>query len=456
MPVIRQQSESDAAGLRVVNTQLRRKVRSRDFTTKGGKYSNRFGVPVEATRTLRTMQPTVSPWAWVSSWDRRARTRAAGEFARPRDRAAARQRDHDKYAFYGLRKDSRHFIRLDPLAKGLLLNRQWVPTSAPVTWRVERAHHTEPWAVPGIKSIQSYRPFEPVPIVVPGDVRAAGPGAAGAPRPAPPGPHGWAHGARGWAAGAVVLALLVLLVRAAENCLHKKLFKAIYAHTNAGAAELQQNDGRPGHYRLQGVRRQESDEWSTPNVMATSLQLQHRDFDVGSLDNLDDMEDLPPLSHSDMPPPYSECARPAASASKLVREEPPPPYSACYVAYTGPKDAEPQVHIRRQTQNVLANRPHSSTDIDNAQNNLIENGLRSEPGTIDGGDVSEDVTPETRTELVFDNGRIVERLSSDSNETGAASNDNEEEQSTRHGKDRVVYVDETAAETSSPGRALLV
>ncbi|KAJ8708526.1 hypothetical protein PYW07_010651 [Mythimna separata] len=408
------------------------------------------------------MQPTVSPWAWVSSWDRRARTRAAGEFARSRDRAGARARDHDKYAFYGLRKDSRHFIRLDPLAKGLLLNHKWVPTSVPVTWRVERAHHTEPWAVPGIKvyyhqSIQSYRPYEPVPIVLPGEAGAPGPlPGAGAQHNAGTLSHAWSSGARGWAAGAVVLALLVLLVRAAENCLHKKLFKAIYAHTNAGAAELSQNEIRPGHYRLQGVRRQESDEWSTPNVMATSLQLQHRDFDTASIDNLDDIEDLPPLGRADMPPPYSEVARPGAPApaadpAKRTGEEPPPPYSACYVAYSSPKGADPQVHIRRLDDQP--DPPHSSTDIDNAQNNLIENGLTSEAATTTTVDVATDI----RTELVFDNGRVVERLNyNDDNEAGAASDDNAQEQSTRHGTDRVVYVDETAAENNTTDRALIV
>lgn len=72
-------------------------------------------------------------------------------------------------------------------------------------------------------------------IVLPGK-EATGPvvplGAAGSPRTMGPIAHSWSHGARGWAAGAVLLALLVLLVRAAENCLHKKLFRTIYAHTS--------------------------------------------------------------------------------------------------------------------------------------------------------------------------------------------------------------------------------
>lgn len=79
------------------------------------------------------------------------------------------------------------------------------------------------------QSIQSYRPYEPVPIALPGEV--AGPPGPTPPRSLGPGAHSWSYGARGWAAGAVILALLVLLVRAAENCLHKKLFRAIYAHT---------------------------------------------------------------------------------------------------------------------------------------------------------------------------------------------------------------------------------
>ncbi|XP_022837548.1 uncharacterized protein LOC111364755 isoform X2 [Spodoptera litura] len=92
------------------------------------------------------MQPTVSPWAWVSSLDRRARTRAAAEHARPH------YREHDKFAFYGLRKDTRHFIRLDPLPKGLLLPRQWAaPTAPPITWRVDRFHDVDTWEISNMK-----------------------------------------------------------------------------------------------------------------------------------------------------------------------------------------------------------------------------------------------------------------------------------------------------------------
>lgn len=188
-----------------------------------------------------------------------------------------------------------------------------------------------------------------------------------------------------------------------------------------------------------------------------TVQLQHRDFDASSIDHLAATEDLPPLP-GDRPPPYSECGR--APNHKFVREEPPPPYSACYVTYTNPKHADPQVHIRRL--NSLDERAHSSTDMDNAQNNLIENGLRSESVTVGtSSDDSEDAQG-MRTELVFDNGRVVERTSLDLNSNndgaGAASNDNAEQLSTRQGdiKDRVVYVDETAAENALPDRALLV
>ncbi|XP_063897124.1 uncharacterized protein LOC110380664 isoform X1 [Helicoverpa armigera] len=344
------------------------------------------------------MQGTVPPWAWVSPWERRARTRAAGE--------RARRRDPDKYAFYGLRKDTRHFIRLDPLAKGLLLNRQWGATGAPVTWRVDRFHDTDPWAaadikvqmkhiapaplypVQSIQNIQSFRPYEPVSLVG----GAGSTGSAGSATAAGSAAHGWSHAARGWAAGAVLLALLVIIVRAAENCLHKKLFKAIYMHTNVGAGEMQQ-DVLQGHYRLQGVRRQESDEWTTPNVMATSLQQHEYEARLSA-----PAQDV----CCDLPPPYSECA--------AKRDEPPPPYSACYVTYTAP--------------------PASDTRHDTG-----------------------DAAP--RTQLVFDNGRIVERLSAVSSDSDAAAASAAPHSSRPELKDRVVYVDETA-DTAPPDRALLV
>ncbi|XP_063897125.1 uncharacterized protein LOC110380664 isoform X3 [Helicoverpa armigera] len=324
------------------------------------------------------MQGTVPPWAWVSPWERRARTRAAGE--------RARRRDPDKYAFYGLRKDTRHFIRLDPLAKGLLLNRQWGATGAPVTWRVDRFHDTDPWAaadikvqmkhiapaplypVQSIQNIQSFRPYEPVSLVG----GAGSTGSAGSATAAGSAAHGWSHAARGWAAGAVLLALLVIIVRAAENCLHKKLFKAIYMHT---------------------MRRQESDEWTTPNVMATSLQQHEYEARLSA-----PAQDV----CCDLPPPYSECA--------AKRDEPPPPYSACYVTYTAP--------------------PASDTRHDTG-----------------------DAAP--RTQLVFDNGRIVERLSAVSSDSDAAAASAAPHSSRPELKDRVVYVDETA-DTAPPDRALLV
>lgn len=175
------------------------------------------------------------------------------------------------------------------------------------------------------------------------------------------------------------------------------------------------------------------------------MQLQlYRDYDAGSIPRLDDIE----APRTDLPPPYSLCARPG----KLTSEEPPPPYSACYVAYTNPKDADPQVRHDTIRQNVLDERQCASTDIDNAQNDLIENGLRAESVTT-----AEDTEDAERTELVFDNGRIVERPSSDISDTGVASNDSVEE-NTRHAHfvDKVVYIDETASESSTPDRALRV
>lgn len=99
--------------------------------------------------------------------------------------------------------------------------------------------------------------------------------------------------------------------------------------------------------------------------------------------------------------------------NNCVGEVPPP--------YTYPEDGAPQDHKPRQ-------------DV------FFENELKT---------CSEDGALDMRTELVFDNGRIVERLSldlnSNNNETGAPSNNNVEDQSIGQGdiKDTVVYVDET-------------
>lgn len=275
------------------------------------------------------MQPTVSPWAWVSSLDRRARTRAAAEHARPH------AREHDKFAFYGLRKDTRHFIRLDPLPKGLLLPRQWAaPTAPPITWRVDRFHDVDTWEISNMKGIPNFRPYDPVSIVLPagsgagaagagGAGGAASAGGAGGARADPAGGASWGHAARGWAAGAVALALLVLLVKAAENCLHKKLFRAIYMHTNAGAAELEPEVMR-GHYRLRGVIRQDSDEWSTPNVMATTFQ--HYDCDVPTPERVRGRA----WSEDELPPPYAAVSRlPPSKPAPPAPDDAPPPYSAC-------------------------------------------------------------------------------------------------------------------------------
>ncbi|KAF9820924.1 hypothetical protein SFRURICE_012118 [Spodoptera frugiperda] len=254
-----------------------------------------------------TMQPTVSPWAWVSSLDRRARTRAAAEHARPH------AREHDKFAFYGLRKDTRHFIRLDPLPKGLLLPRQWAaPTAPPITWRVDRFHDVDTWEISNMKGIPNFRPYDPVSIVLPagsgagaaaagGAGGAASAGGAGGARADPAGGASWGHAARGWAAGAVALALLVLLVKAAENCLHKKLFRAIYMHTNAGAAELEPEVMR-GHYRLRGGI---EDELPPP---------------YAAVSRLPPSKPAPPAP-DDAPPPYSACAPGPAAADPAQRPE---------------------------------------------------------------------------------------------------------------------------------------
>ncbi|CAH0598141.1 unnamed protein product [Chrysodeixis includens] len=422
------------------------------------------------------MQPTVPPWAWVT-WERRSRARASPPDYRSHVRLLPRARD-DHYTFYGLPKDSRHFIRshvlytyqnrlLDSLGK--LLNRPWAASSAPVTWRVDHYHDADAWRGHDLKS---FRPYEPVSIVLPasggaaghlaGEIGAVGAGGAGGAEGAGADPGGtWGSAARGWAAAALVLALLLMLVRAAENCLHKRLFKAIYMHTNLGAA-LHQQETMQGQYiyTANGVRRQESDEWSTPNVTATSH------------------------TSEDLPPPYSACAGEGAGGAvgagaggegaggggaggvggggagaegaAYKHEEPPPPYSACIVSYSRPKDGDPAVRIhnpRQRARHAAAPSQHTSIDIDNAQNDLIESGQLSALQLADA--LQAEIDSLTRTELIFDNGRVIERVSLDDNSPDDEDSSNGDvEQAGEAGKDRVVYVNETAP--AAAARALLV
>ncbi|XP_053620045.1 uncharacterized protein LOC128680723 isoform X2 [Plodia interpunctella] len=199
--------------------------------------------------------------------------------------------------------------------------------------------------------------------------------------------------ARAWAGALLVLVALVLLVRALEKCMHCKLFKN---------------------------RRRQSQEWPTPNVLATS----HRhgnDLDVTLTPRMENSQGFQSESNqdttsNDLPPPYSECAIGEETANNkfIAPEDPPPPYSACYVTYSNPRDGVPSVHfLNRQSTflNRLDTGQCSSTpdvDIQNADNSAKEN---------DGCDNS-------KTELVFENGRVIERENVDLNENNTQRNIN--------------------------------
>ncbi|XP_075986199.1 uncharacterized protein LOC142983195 [Anticarsia gemmatalis] len=341
------------------------------------------------------MQPTVPAWV---SWYRRLRP---GELPRARAPARPAARAPARLALYtgvfNARDDTNlHLIRLDDM----LGNKHLLPTP-PNQWLKRlninadmwRAHIAPEITKHSLDYQQRFHNYSPVSLLAPPANMAggAGPGpGAGAlaggvtpgVRGGGPGGGGGGHGAGGgavwggWAAGAVLLALLVLIVRAAEKCLDRRLFK---------------------------TRRRRSDEWPTPNVIATSLQQQN--IDGGSVPHLDEHEYASPSRlTSDLPPPYSECAPSDTNINKSYHkdtEEPPPPYSACLVAFSN-KDI-PTVHIHtqrdtRDTRNTLHSQPHTSTDTDNIHNDLIESRRRvpGEQGTM-------------RVELVFDNGRVVER-----------------------------------------------
>lgn len=105
---------------------------------------------------------------------------------------------------------------------------------------------------------------------------------------------------------------------------------------------------------------------------------------------------------NDLPPPYSECATSPGNDGSKYGEEPPPPYSACYVAYSNPKDGIPSVHFYNRNRQVLfQDSGHSSNG--NERNDQINEG---KPDDV-GGD----------RELVFENGRIIERDGSIGRET---------------------------------------
>ncbi|XP_063548091.1 uncharacterized protein LOC134755466 [Cydia strobilella] len=121
-------------------------------------------------------------------------------------------------------------------------------------------------------------------------------------------------GAVGAGAAVLALAALVLLARALERCLDQRLFKLL---------------------------RRRSDEWFTPNVLATS----HHMTEEGTMEGA--VPESPNLPLGEPPPPYSMCLPKSPQASSIA--EPPPPYSACYVAFGGPHDPVPRVYLNGPT-----------------------------------------------------------------------------------------------------------
>ncbi|KAG6454372.1 hypothetical protein O3G_MSEX008697 [Manduca sexta] len=166
---------------------------------------------------------------------------------------------------------------------------------------------------------------------------------AAAPSAPPPRHSHWGESTLGWAAGTVLLALFVIIVRATEKCLDKRLFKA---------------------------RRRQSEEWPTPNVLATSQQLT--------------APNTPPVGQElqiDLPPPYSECTRP-----KPQCEDPPPPYSDCYVSFINPKDGVPSAHIMMRDRSDNAANVEAN-DGDTGSNSNADRATGPNVGNTDANEV---------------------------------------------------------------------
>ncbi|XP_050676087.1 uncharacterized protein LOC126973006 [Leptidea sinapis] len=142
---------------------------------------------------------------------------------------------------------------------------------------------------------------------------------------------------RGWAAGLLLLVVALFLVRATD-----RFFAGSY-------------------WRW---RRSRSEEWPTPNVLATSnhSETAHEldQMPAASGTNLEMFSELPP-------PPYSSCGdlgnlHVLRDHDKDIYEEPPPPYSACFVQFNNPKDGVPSVHIHNtQSANILEDQEAAST-----------------------------------------------------------------------------------------------
>ncbi|XP_012544265.1 uncharacterized protein LOC114246831 isoform X2 [Bombyx mandarina] len=215
-----------------------------------------------------------------------------------------------RLGIYTLSRDLplRHVMRLEGVGP-------IIPTPATSNWMLRyRPLDSEPWRLP-IPIPSDLEQFRVETVTgraprthSPSSEWWGGGGAAGA--------GGGGGAALGWAAGVVLLALLVLLVRAMEKCLDKRLFKM-------------QTD------------RQESDEWPAPTVRATNNQ-ECRPADVAAAGPNGEAY-IGAGATSDLPPPYSECANSTTTVGPKPGEDPPPPYSTCYFS-NNPKD-EPSVHF---------------------------------------------------------------------------------------------------------------
>ncbi|CAG5006817.1 unnamed protein product [Parnassius apollo] len=133
----------------------------------------------------------------------------------------------------------------------------------------------------------------------------------------------WGNLASGWAAGAVLLLAALLLVRYIDRCLARKLL----------------------NYQFPII---DGDSESFPRLS---------DFDASPSETSGD------LRNCDLPPPYSECTEPATGNKQTITEEPPPPYSACYVAFSNPKDGVPSVHIYNEQGQSLPSDSHNSSSL---------------------------------------------------------------------------------------------
>ncbi|KAI5631776.1 hypothetical protein NE865_15503 [Phthorimaea operculella] len=273
--------------------------------------------------TIRAMQGTAQPWLGWTGWRKRdryqrRRTRIrlqeltdVNDLAWRLSHPSQGQPDLSHGGGYYTPEQIRNFIRWGASFK---LNYPYPPIiTLPPNWPKGYQEALKIWPAENV-------PLKPVTRVTSPHIRHEA--------------TGWWEGAgRGLPLGAALLAAILLLLRAADRCLHTNLFKL-------------------------PMRRRQSEEWPTPNVMATSLAARMTN-DYTTTRPQSPSEHYTERVVVDLPPPYSECLADGTSTDtrqKPENEEPPPPYSACYVAYSNPKDGQPSVHFfTNQCQNLFAN-----------------------------------------------------------------------------------------------------